>query len=176
MMNNQDKSKAFKQSLKHHCKSLSNIQKIKSSGTNSVIFLYGSETRQYNRQISVLKLKYDKTHKGRVKEAKRIEHNIYDGAENTMKFQDIIPTCHKKYFIIIYKGTSQELKSYVVWNIKKGMEHSSFITQEEDHEQLSYLTSKNSKLGYILFNQYLLYLDTGLVNPYFAHSIDEYDK
>lgn len=50
--------------------------------------------------------------------ATKIKHEIYNHLENNLRFDNFIPTCNKRYLIIIYFERNYMRSVYIVWDIK----------------------------------------------------------
>lgn len=92
-----------------------------------------------------------------------------------MYLKQLIPTHHPDYVLIHYAPDSFEgPETVIVWNTSNGktlydgqIEERSFSSGDEEQRMIKYLAGKGSTIGYLLYNQFLLNLDTGLLNPFF---------
>lgn len=99
---------------------------------------------------------------------KDLTHHIYKGSENTLTFQGLIPTREKTHVIIHYNASAEDIHQeiFVVWNIHTAMEEFNFVGREGDRF-INYINGK-SKYGYLVFQDYIVNLDNGLVNPFYV--------
>lgn len=104
--------------------------------------------------------------------SKLIKHKALD-IEGQCDLQNIAVAKNPRYLIIIYE--LGEATTIIVWDTEKDIEHTNFLGRKEDTFK-DYITGKNSLLGFLCFDNYIVDLDLGVPIPFMSKNYDTNDR
>lgn len=123
------------------------------------IFKFGEGTMVAKFEDKILIMKYNEN---KLTSSQLIKHKAVD-IKGQCDLEGLIIPKNPKYLIIIYKLS--EAITFIVWDTETNMEHTNFLGRKED-EFLDYIVGKNSELGFLLFNNYIVDFDLGVPIPF----------
>lgn len=99
---------------------------------------------------------------------KDLTHDIFEDDDMGMKLHDLQPLASDSDILLHYtlesRGKTQH--SFIVWNVVNDFELTSFHECNTDLTYQCYLNGARSRLGYIIFDKYIVNLDFCLPNPF----------
>ena len=118
-------------------------------------FKIGQEWIVFKKDENIFRIIYDGT-ENEITSGKELKHKALDikGCD----LSHILLSKLSKFILLFYQFTNNQ--TIIVWDCDKEMEDWNFTWRRED-EFKDYLTGKNSKLGFLCFNNYIVDLDTG---------------
>lgn len=81
---------------------------------------------------------------------KQVDHKIYSGEDNSLRFKDCYPTQDSRYFVFQYESEKGDGDVFVSWDMLKNREEANFIARSHD-TFVGYVNGVSSKRGYLLF-------------------------
>ncbi|CAI2381450.1 unnamed protein product [Moneuplotes crassus] len=125
------------------------------------IYKFGACTAIIKQEEDILALKFDE--RG-IKSAKLLKHKALD-IPDQCDLDNLIVSKNPRYLIILYDLGGA--KTVIVWDIERNIEHTNFLGRKDD-QFLDYISGKNSILGFLCFDQYIVDLDLGVPIPFMS--------
>lgn len=117
-------------------------------GQGSIICMFTLNDEKDKSQLSFLAVfTYGK---GSTWTFKQVDHKIYFGEDNSIKFKDCYPTQDSRYFVFQYESEKGDGDVFVSWDMQKNREEANFISRSHD-TFVGYVNGVSSKIGYLLF-------------------------
>ena len=118
-------------------------------------FKIGQECIVFKKDESIFRITYDGDEKIIIS-GKELTHKALD--IKGWDLSHIILSKLSQFILLFYQFANNE--TIIVWDWEKEMEDCNFTSRKED-EFKDYITGKNSKLGMLCFNNYIVDLDNG---------------
>jgi hypothetical protein len=108
----------------------------------------------------------------KVVSSKIIKHKAVDIEDQCDLYQIMNPK-HPRYLILFYMLS--DAMTVIVWDLETDIEHANFLSRKED-VFMDYITGKNSKLGFVMFDKYIVDLDVGIPIPFMSRKRETVER
>jgi hypothetical protein len=125
------------------------------------IFKFGQGTIVIKKDSVIKILKYDDR---KIVSSNIIKHKAVDIEFQCDLYYIMVPK-NPRYLIFFYDLSGAI--TVIVWDLEVDIEHANFLSKKEDNF-IDYITGKNSKLGFVCFDKYIVDLDICIPIPFMS--------